>query len=397
MAPTASNQNYYTAPSTGFSKRFLIYYQNVRGLRTKTADLLNSTSACWYDLMALTETWLDLSISDGEVVAAVYNVFRADRDFLNTGKSRGGGCLIAVNKKFNAFKIDVNQSVDLEPGIDIVGVKIVLDFSSILVFAVYLPPPVSPETLENLFECLTSLDCIFGNNICILGDFNLPNYVNCNNSQDKHILILQNFITFLNCNQSNSIQNSNNRILDLVINNNENCIVEKSLDPLLTEDTHHPALDISLKYCHSMNFKRKTLFNLQNAFNFKKANFPNLYDAFSKTDWSFMEATVSVEHQFKVFYDLILKELDSFVPKYPNIPRRNFPPWFTNSIIRDIKLKSFHYNKFKKYGRTDDINTFKLLRNKSKGDISKSYYQYVSNVESSIINNPNKFWSFIKN
>lgn len=35
-----------------------VYYQNVRGIRTKTNELFLKLSACEYDIIVLTETWL---------------------------------------------------------------------------------------------------------------------------------------------------------------------------------------------------------------------------------------------------------------------------------------------------------------------------------------------------
>lgn len=44
-----------------------MYYQNVRGLRTKTSDFSNNALSCDYDIVALTETSLNDSFFDGEL------------------------------------------------------------------------------------------------------------------------------------------------------------------------------------------------------------------------------------------------------------------------------------------------------------------------------------------
>lgn len=41
-----------------------IYYQNVRGLRTETLELYESILAEDYDIIALTETWLEPDIAN---------------------------------------------------------------------------------------------------------------------------------------------------------------------------------------------------------------------------------------------------------------------------------------------------------------------------------------------
>lgn len=82
---------------------FYIYYQNVRGLNTKTQVILNSTYTCHYDAIALTETWLDDRTNNAEIISNNFNVFRSDRNFIATDTKRGGGVLIALNKKISMY------------------------------------------------------------------------------------------------------------------------------------------------------------------------------------------------------------------------------------------------------------------------------------------------------
>lgn len=60
-------------------KEISVYYQNVRGLRTKTSDFRYEVSTNNFDLIALTETWLHDGINSSEVFTNDYNVFRHDR------------------------------------------------------------------------------------------------------------------------------------------------------------------------------------------------------------------------------------------------------------------------------------------------------------------------------
>ncbi|KAL4713367.1 hypothetical protein ACJJTC_016835 [Scirpophaga incertulas] len=75
-----------------------IYYQNVRGLRTKVTDFYRSVCLHNYEIVCLTETWLLDTIKNSELFDDRYVVFRRDRDYKKTGESKGGGVLIAVCK-----------------------------------------------------------------------------------------------------------------------------------------------------------------------------------------------------------------------------------------------------------------------------------------------------------
>ena len=67
-----------------------IYYQNVRGLRTKCRDFYLSACACPYDIIVLTETWLNNSFFDNELFNDDFIVYRCDRTSLNSVYGRGG-------------------------------------------------------------------------------------------------------------------------------------------------------------------------------------------------------------------------------------------------------------------------------------------------------------------
>lgn len=86
-----SNSN-FSQPCLEFdSNRLIIYYQNVRGLNTKTHQFSLAVHSANFDIISLTETWLSSSVYDSEIFGADYNVFRADRSSLNSKKCRGGG------------------------------------------------------------------------------------------------------------------------------------------------------------------------------------------------------------------------------------------------------------------------------------------------------------------
>jgi len=75
-----------------------IFYQNVRGLKTKLVSLRSSFPMFhFYDIIILTETWLTPDISDSELGFAGFQVIRLDRTHNNSSSSsRGGGVQIFI-------------------------------------------------------------------------------------------------------------------------------------------------------------------------------------------------------------------------------------------------------------------------------------------------------------
>lgn len=96
-----------------------IYYQNVRGLRSKTDVVYNNTFSLGADVLLLTETWLSSDVSSGELFYSGYGVFRADRDFIRTNKAAGGGVLTCFCTNLNSCFVDTGTNSQFSPLIDV--------------------------------------------------------------------------------------------------------------------------------------------------------------------------------------------------------------------------------------------------------------------------------------
>lgn len=74
-------------------------------------------------------------------------------------------------------------------------------------------------------------------NIIILGDFNVANFMN--GITDRFSRLLNNFQQFHNLRQYNNIYNFRNCMLDLVFSNII-CDIDQLCNPFVYEDRHHP-------------------------------------------------------------------------------------------------------------------------------------------------------------
>ena len=114
----------------------LVYYQNVRGLRTKIDSFMLNVSDSPYDIIVLTETWLDDRFFSAQLFGDAFTVFRNDRNQINSTKSRGGGVLIAVSTRSSC-------SIDMYPvseKLEQIWVKIRSPDKTIVIGVLYLPP-----------------------------------------------------------------------------------------------------------------------------------------------------------------------------------------------------------------------------------------------------------------
>ena len=111
------------------------------------------------------------------------------------------------------------------------------------------------EAYELLFDTLLSIHCIYNNDLSILGDFNIPEYLDCKNNIINPTTInslTPNFCNIFELSQFNNIINHHGRLLYLDSNNRE-CVVNAAPEKILPEDPYHTALLVELDIEKSPN------------------------------------------------------------------------------------------------------------------------------------------------
>lgn len=151
-----------------------MYYQNVRGLRTKTKDFKLSSTNCNYDVVALSETGLNSSFFDGELFAYQdFCLYRCDRSSLNSEHERFGGVLIAVRTDIPSERV----VVPLTENVELVLVKMKFHNMNVYVCCLYIPSGspilVYQQYTEALERVIDFIDINVEDKFYILGGFNM--------------------------------------------------------------------------------------------------------------------------------------------------------------------------------------------------------------------------------
>ncbi|CAH1975592.1 unnamed protein product, partial [Acanthoscelides obtectus] len=352
---------------------------------------------CEYPIIAITETWLDFSCMSSEFIPTTYNVFRTDRDYVTTGCSRGGGVLIAIDERFTASLIEIPELAVLSAlKIDVVAVKVCTNSFSVYICNVYIPPDKPNAEYEQFYDAILSSHVLFDRNLVITGDFNIANYTSYANSHGRNakLVSLNNFAEGLAINQFNNISNSMDNTLDLVFCSGL-CEVEHSWDPLLDEDPYHPALNICCNVNSSLNTKHNFPVSFINSYNFRKANFPQLYNLISDMDWAALDGFHDANEACEFFYNKLYNAFDTCVPKYARATKRKYPPWFNSAIIKLIKRKEKIHRSYRRNNDPKTYQTFRELRSKIRIESDEAYKIYVRQAENEIQRDSNKFWGFL--
>lgn len=342
-----------------------IYYQNVRGLKTKLANIYNQISANNFDVIMLSETWLNNSVLNSEICDSNrYTVFRRDRE--DPCKTQGGGVLIAVSRELNSKIQDSwhSSAEDLWVTVASADNKV-----KIHICCTYIPPNSDIDQYTSHYEKISEviLNCP-NDKFLIAGDYNLRhiNWVATNDHyQPEHTSSnstseLMDTLQFCNLTY-NGIKNEDNRTLDLILSN-INVDVYPSCAPVSRIDRqYHPPLELKLAFRDMRRLNSK----LVNTYNFNKCNYEEIICKLSATRWSSLLNNVDVNIDLDCFYSILESLIKTHVPLKTQLSSK-YPFWFSRPLIKMITEKSKYHNKWKRYHNLADYNTFSILRRRVK-------------------------------
>jgi hypothetical protein len=287
-----------------------VYYQNVRGLRSKTTLFRNNVETCLFDFIALTETFLTSSVCDGELFPPGYKVIRQDR----VGDLGWGGVLLAVRE---CYSVHVLKDIDgYTRDKELIFVIITIKNIKLLCCVAYLPPNYKEEQYLSVLTCIENVISENSNlDVLVLGDFNL----NSCSTNVKYQFDL--FCSFCGLCECNHILNNRGGMLDVVLSNIDKDRVEVSIieDPFVPVDLYHPPLGIVLMY--QVDRSRPILSSdSQNhletcpQWNWRKADYFGLYAHLASLDWSSVLMSYEVNSATNLFYEMLYTSINLFAP-----------------------------------------------------------------------------------
>lgn len=367
-------------------------------MRTKLNAVYQASVHADFDVIVLVETWLNLDFADAEIFdAGIYIVFRKDRDYSRYNCVKGGGVLIAVNKKFISSICVLSNADTL---IDQLCVSLDGRNGNLLLIVSYIPPN-SSDTLYDA-HVQNIIDLASNNNnsrFLVLGDFNLskvswslyPNSdllcpINVNNSVEINVI---DSLLSLNLAQINRFYNRLGKILDLIfIDQDLKFDISNCLNPFSKSDMHHIPLEISLEF---YLYSRKS--NDVNGLDFTKCNFDVINSLIAEINWLQVFEGCDLNTCYDKFISTVYRICVDNVP--PCVPSIHKLPWYTRGLKILKNKRNKHDNLYKS---TNSLHHKELFDRYSRefNFLNKFLYkQYVFNFEKNIKLNPKYFWYFI--
>ncbi|XP_055388121.1 uncharacterized protein LOC129616497 [Condylostylus longicornis] len=310
-------------------------------------------------LRVFTETWLNDSFKNEEILDSTWSVYRNDRDYNSTG-------------------------------------------------VVYFPPNSDESSYNNFFTISNDIFTIMNedDNIVILGDFNRPSLSFAIDDFDNQLLPI-NFMDDIDFDlistfYGNDLQqvfcypNSRGNWLDLAFSNAYDTInVRFATDEenLFRNSIHHNALVLELPYS---NHKFSNTYNNEIVYDFMNADYHGINYALSIIDWETLLEQHNLDNIIYDFYSIIFEIIDNHVPKIRRKDKLK-EPWLDRNLrhLRNWRNKLYHKIKHSGNDNNSLINDYNQLANEFKIKANEAYDNYVQNIGNSIMSNPKKFFDFV--
>ena len=337
-----------------------------------------------YDILALTETWLDETVGDAELEAVFpdHTWFRRDRG------SVGGGVACAVRSTLQPIK-------RTEPDNDTETLLIQLGQVNTTVAVCYRPPS-DDLALERMCRCLADLP---GGPILVLGDFNLPEIrwesqpgAGARPSLLRNSLRASRFVDYcdlLGLGQYVTLPTRQANILDLVLARGVSDVRAIPRKSIIASD--HDELVVSLTVS---SVTRPIRVTRSTALNYRRADFDGLRRALSVAPWHMMDG-LGVDEAVSMFYTLVDSAVRDHIPVV--VCRKKFPPWFDATVRRALKVKQAAFERLKRHPTDRAIKAdFVEKRAEFKRVSDRSYTEYLKGLVGEFRTNSKRFWSFVR-
>ena len=362
--------------------KFSVVHYNVQSILNKV-DIIQSELQ-QFDVISLTETWLDNSISDDEIIFNGFNLFRRDRV-----NDRHGGVCVFVKRELYA-----KRRIDLElQNTECIWVEIFVDHKKLLIGTFYRSPNSSNDALIAIENSIGLANDTNIHDILITGDFNLDIFKP--NTWSKINNLCQYFGLEQLIKEPTHYTESSSSAIDLFLTSNSNNVFLTGVgDPFLEHNIrYHCPIFCLLKFDNSA----KSTFS-RHIWLYDRCDFNSFRDEIQQTDWQLFKHD-NIDTYAENVTTCLTELAKKHVPNKTIICRPLDPPWLTTYIRKLIRKRKRLFSKFKKSKNANDFDNYKTFRNIVTNEIRKSKKEQIDKLTENINNNTNcskDWWKTLK-
>ena len=329
-----------------------ILYYNARSLFPKIDELRLECANRRPDIVCIVESWIDNSVTNGELLLSGYQLYRRDRN------RHGGGILIYVNISFSCELVLESSSYDIE----LLSLSIFshLFHGKLCVCCYYRPPSHSVSVIDDLYFVLQSLDPARFSFFLLIGDFNVDFY-NQSNFLFSHISDIMNCLSLTQVVPSYTHLSPDGKktLIDLAMVSDKNCLRYcTTVSPLSTSDH----LGVSLAIQWKTMSCRQNVSKPRRVWLYDSADFANACKMLQDVDWNAV-FTSDVDESAENWTNTFLSIMEKCIPT-ATLKKRRLLPWLNNNIRKHMRKRNIMFRKAKRTNNINHMRKFRQLRNK---------------------------------
>lgn len=270
------------------------------------------------------------------------------------------------------------------------------DNDRLLVGCIYRSPNSDSINNEKILNDLNNTATLKYSHLLICGDFNHPG-INWDGDERGGDAAARAFVegmrdTFLHqhiISPTHFHASHRANILDLVFTNEEGMINNIKHEAPLGK-SHHQTLIFNLNCYAPREGANKT------SYLYEKADYDNMREYMSATDWNIMLENQSCDDAWKLFLEKFNVAMDKHIPKRTNKNKRKKPLWMNPAAIAKLKKKHKAFRRYMQTQEGSDYNEYAKARNQAKWECRKAVRDFEQKIASQSKNNPKAFFSYAK-
>lgn len=381
--PIAEAQAYGELPKV---RGFKVGHLNSRSVRYKMDDLCILFEQNSFDIMGISETWLDKSVDDSQVSVRGYDVLRQDRK----QDRRGGGTMFYIrNGVPYKRRSDIDTEIVESCWVEINRPKA----KSILVGCVYRAPDVSLDaSIEELNSCISNIPPSY--EICLLGDFNVD-FLTSNKTKIictqrrkmKNFAItndLEQLITI-----PTRITELTKSAIDLLFVNNGHRIV--SCGSLVSSISDHQVI-----FCIMKSGVPKGPPKTLEYRSFKSYDKNAFVRDVNDIDWdSIIDANENIEDKVNKWTDVFGNIANAHAPVKTMRVKGTHVPWMNTKLREAMRDRDYYHRRATKTSRAGDWEKYRKLKSFVAREVKRNKSEYYRELIDTNKGKPDELWKCI--
>lgn len=353
----SNNGSYYMIKVLCRQKTGLnICHINAQSLKRKIDEFRHNFEMSGVDIICVSETWFNSSITDSIISVEGYNVYRNDRSSL------GGGVALYVKNNLPCkviFKSEQNEKIES------IFVELVINTRKILLGCAYRPNCHIPY--ECIFDTILDISVHY-DDVIIAGD------LNSNLLKEKTLIESFNSMGLYGVNTTipTHYTTTSNSLIDIfLVSKSDNVLLYDQLSmPCFSK---HDLIFLTYDAVHTPEQKQTSYFN------FNKINYDTLASEIHNIDWSKIYDIYSTDDQLTFLSENLLYLLDCTVPICTPRPRKAQNCWFSESIKKLIDKRDLAYRRWKRFKCPMLHEEYRTLRTDVNKTINRAKAGYYAN------------------